>query len=317
MRTLILHGGLGSRLKPLADEIPKGFIPIRNISAVDRILRQVEGISSQTDIVIPTNNNLMTRYLAEHDVAVGMRLAKPSPMESVADYLEEQDEPALVWWGDTILSLVAEDMLAFHVQVQSRATIALWQTESRRELRHWGSVGLNSKGQTIAHPVPDFSSRGFIKAGAFIFEPDMSKVIRQLAQQSWDMSYIVNNLLLTKQFYGYCFEGYRINLNYGQDLLRACRMLGDHEALSSVADSSAVFGTGSVMGSNVSIGRRVRLDSNVYLEDTLILDDAIVGQGATVIGSVIGPGARIDPGSLVQGRLVTKDANQVLGQSPY
>ncbi|HUC89342.1 MAG TPA: NDP-sugar synthase [Patescibacteria group bacterium] len=317
MRALILHGGMGLRLRPLTDEFPKGFIPIRNISSVDRILCQLPDAITEAAIVVPAGDTVIANCIQGSGYPLQIRQAKPSPMESVVSYLEERDEPALVWWGDTILSLNAQKLIAHHVQSKMPATMALWETESLRELKHWGSVTLDEEGRTEGHPVPDISPIGFIKAGAFIFDASMAKAIRHIATETWNMSHILNTLLLTKQFQGYTFKGYRVNLNYGFDLLKAAQMIGVYEGISSVVDQGAMLQGRVEIGENVSIAAGAIISEGVCVVNSIILDDVIIERGATIIDSVVGPGVKIKPNTLVRRRMLTRCANKTLSQSPY
>lgn len=318
MRELILHGGQGTRLRPLSLEVPKGFIPIRNVSNIERILQQSKGIDGDRIITIPVGDNLIPKLVEEKNMPLHFRETDPLPMQSTVRYLEEQDEPVLVRWGDTLMSIDILSMIQHHEVTQAQATMALWETTSLRELKHWGSVTLDADGRTEGHPVPDISSIGLVKAGAFIFSPSMAKEMRKIATQNWDMSEILNRLLFARQFAGYVFHGYRVNINYGFDLIKASKLVGEwEESPPQIIDPSVRFFGRIELGENVSIDKNVEIQEGVHISNSIVLAGAVIGKNATIVDSVIGPWSIIEVDSFLRRKMVTKDQVVEMRESPY
>lgn len=318
MRELILHGGKGSRLRPLSLEIPKGFIPVRNISNIERILRRSDGIDGDKTITIPVGDRLIPKLIEVKNMPLRFRETDPAPMLSTVRYLEEDDEPVLVQWGDTLMSADISSMMKRHQLTQAQATMALWKTTDLRELKHWGSVTLDNEGYTKNHPVPDISPEGLIKAGLFIFNPKIAKKMRRIAPESWDMSEIINRLLFAGQFAGYVFQGYRVNLNYGFDLIKASKVIGGWEGgILRTVDSSVSFNGRVELGENVSIGKSVTVQEGVHISNSIILDGAVIGRNTTIVDSVIGPLSMVAVDSFLKRKMVSNGEITELTESPY
>lgn len=316
MKELILHGGRGLRMGPISSEIPKGFIPIRNKSNIERILIKSENIKEKT-IIIPCGDHKIPEIIETKNLPLIFEEASEYHMQSVTEHLKRTDEPIIVWWGDTLASIDVQEMINHHTSSGSQATMALWETSKIRELKHWGSVILNSAGYTNDHPVPDMSEKGLIKAGVFIFEPRIVKEIETIATENWDMSNIINTLLLSEKFSGYIFSGYRINLNYGYDLIKAGQMIGEMENNLLAIDSDVKFFGRTELGNNVSIGANSEIHNGVFISNSILLDGVIVERGATVIDSVIGQHSRVEADSLVRRKMISKNNNMEITESPY
>lgn len=317
MRLLILHGGVGSRLRPLTAELPKGCIPIRGKSAIERIYRQCQQVVSEAAIVVPSGDKNIAEQVHKLGLPLLIREAQQTPMQSMMSYLTERDDPVILWWGDTLLSLDVQEFATFHRQKKAGASMALWETTSLRELKHWGSVTLGNDARTIAHPVPDFAQSAFIKAGAFIFEPTMAKRIRQCAPADWNMSAILNALLLDKQFYGFVFTGYRRNINYGHELIWAARDMQKHEGAGPYFGPRFRAKGRTELGETLSVESDVTLEDGVHVSDSVLLSGVRVGKGATVVESVIGTDVAIEPGAFVYRKLVTKHGERPLEGAQY
>jgi len=320
MKELILHGGEGSRLRPLSSEIPKGFIPICNISSVERMTRH-QSLSGGKDvtIVVPSGDTKILELIKKKNLLFKTIKANKYAMLSVVKALEKYDEPILVLWGDTVMSLDMLSMVKHHKNTYSSATMVLWHTTFLRELKHWGSVVFNSDGFTIDHPVPETRSEGYIKAGAFIFNPSKAKRIRRIADENWDMSKILNTMIYMNEFQGFPFEGYRVNINYGSDLLKAMRMILNHEGNA----GGCVMGRGvSIMGhteitSNVSIGDDVTIMNGVHVSNSIILTNSVIEENTTIVDSIIGPSSRIPKDTFVRRKMIVKDISVDLSENNY
>lgn len=316
MKELILHGGLGIRLNPLSSELPKGFIPIRNKSTVERILEQSRGL--ETTIIIPKGDEKIPEIIERRGLVLATIEALEFPMQAVVEYLDKVNEPVMVWWGDTLASIDVAAMVLHHELSGADATMALWETTLLRELKHWGSVTLNGHGLTIDHPVPDVSSKGLIKTGVFIFNPSVSKIIRKIATETWDMSKILNRLLFAKQFSGFVYRGYRVNLNYGYDLIKAASMIGDFERRSTQDVHPTASLEGRVeLGQNVSVGENVVITEGVHISNSIILEGSVIEKRSTVVNSVIGPRVIVPRDSFISRKMMVGKSIVDLSESPY
>lgn len=318
MREIILHGGIGSRMKPLSNEIPKGFIPVLGKSVVERIVDQSNGVTGEKFIIVPKGDIKIGRLIEEKNMPLQVLEARSTHMELVTEVLEQRDEPMIMWWGDTIASLSLPEMIRQHEESQTEASIALWETTMLRELKHWGSITLNENGVTVGHPVPDTSTKGKIKAGIFIFNPSVAKIFRRVSTESWDMSRILNSMTFGKQFLGFIFHGYRICLDYGYDLIRASAMIRECTDYHNPQIDKGVSVSGRTeLGNNVTVSEGCEIQDGVHISDSILLPNTRVQKNATIVSSVIGPNTSISEGSLIRRKMITQFEAADISECPY
>lgn len=322
MKLLILHGGTGSRLRPLTNFIPKGFIRLSGRSSVERILDSSQAFVAAQTIVAPRGDELVLveRQLSKLDgKPLEVMLAEESPMRSIVEFIKIANDSVMIWWGDTVASLDVEDFITRHTASSAQASMALWETDSLRELKHWGSVSLDTQFMTYDHPVPFIGKQGLVKAGIFIFEPSIFEDIYRLSQRKMDMSYVINQLLYEKRFYGIPFDGYKVNLNYGYDLIKAVSMVNKYYNCEEgyIAESVILGEYVDLIGSGVSVDNEVKLGQGTVIEDSIIMEGAVIGSNATIVDSIIAPGVRVEPGTFVNKKIVTRDQLAPMRESPY
>ena len=143
----------------------------------------------------------------------------------------------------------------------------------------------------------------------------MISEIQKIATENWDMSNILNTLLLSKKFMGYVFQGYKVNINYGYDLIKAAYMIGKLERNLFAIDPSVKFLGRTELRNNVSIGRNSIVDEGVHISNSIILEGTKIEKGATVTDSVVGPNSKIE--SLVRRKMIINKIKADLTESPY
>lgn len=138
---MVLCAGLGTRLRPLTEEIAKPLVPIGDRPAVAHV---VERLSSFQRRVINVHHRPedLERWAAERDIAVSREidlLGTAGGVEHAAHLLGEGD--VLVWNGDILCELDVDALVAAH---RSDATLAVVP----RELGT-GNVGLDDEGRIV------------------------------------------------------------------------------------------------------------------------------------------------------------------------
>ena len=155
MKAMIFAAGLGSRLKPLTDTMPKALVPVAGRPMLEHVILKLKA-SGFTEIVInihhfgeqiidflKANNDFgLTLHLSDEreqllDTGGGIRKARP--------FFENSDEPFLVHNVDILSDINLKELYDAHIQSGSIATLlASRRTTSRyllfdteRKLRGW------------------------------------------------------------------------------------------------------------------------------------------------------------------------------------
>ena len=155
MKAMIFAAGLGSRLKPLTDTMPKALVPVAGCPMLEHVILKLKA-SGFTEIVInihhfgeqiidflKTNNDFgLTIHISDErdrllDTGGGIRKARL--------FFENSGEPFLVHNVDILSDMNLKELYDFHMQSGSVATLlASRRTTSRyllfdteRQLRGW------------------------------------------------------------------------------------------------------------------------------------------------------------------------------------
>ena len=165
MKAMVLAAGLGTRLRPLTDSIPKPLLPLGSYPLLvwNLLLLRKYGV---TDIVINLHHRGdQIRQAIGSGAQYGLQVAySPEPVllgtgggikQAEAHF---QGEPFLVLNGDTIVDLDLADMIACHFRNQAIATMAL---RDDQDVDHWGAIELNDHDHVLR-----INGKGTTKGGS-------------------------------------------------------------------------------------------------------------------------------------------------------
>lgn len=134
MMAVIMAGGLGTRLRPLTDRLPKPMLPIGDRPLLARTLERLRDSGIQS-VSITTHYlaNAITNYFGD-GAALGLHLhyvSEDRPLGTAGSLtqVEPHDGPLLVMNGDILTGLDFREMLAFHRSHGADATVAVRRYE--------------------------------------------------------------------------------------------------------------------------------------------------------------------------------------------
>ena len=143
MKAMILAAGMGTRLKPLTDEIPKALIPIGGIPMLEHVIIKLK-TSGFTDIIINIHHfgEQIIEFLAAKD-HFGIDIKISDERDSLLDtgggikhagcYLNG-DEPFLVHNVDIFSDVDLNTMYRVHINSKSLATLLVSRRQTSRQL---------------------------------------------------------------------------------------------------------------------------------------------------------------------------------------
>lgn len=134
IRSVILAGGKGTRLRPLTAVFPKPLVPLGDKPIIEILLRRLASMGFK-------KVTLCNGYLAELLMAV---CGDGSKFGLTVDYVQEEEplgtagplnlvkpesDPVLIMNGDLLTTMDFSKMLASHVERNADATIALYKRD--------------------------------------------------------------------------------------------------------------------------------------------------------------------------------------------
>jgi mannose-1-phosphate guanylyltransferase len=325
IRALVLAAGLGTRLRPLTEQLPKPLLPVRGVPLLGHILTQLAAFGCEAAAV-----NL--HYLGEPirqrfgDAHAGMPLTWSEEPEILGtlgalyplkDFFAPADLVLLVN-GDSLCRWPLRRLVRKHLSGGARATLLL---ASRPDPAPFGGgVGVDRAGRILSFrpgdPERGQVTRRYVFAGAHVFAPDL------LARVGPGKADIVRDLYIPmveegERIASVVFAGRWHDLGTPQRFLDAtldwARAEGPERLWRrSWISPEASLGAGAQMRT-VSVEAGARVGEGARVERSILLPGARIGKGCVVRESILGFGAAVPPGTWVERRIIMP---QLAGFSP-
>ena len=210
MKAMIFAAGLGSRLKPLTDTMPKALVPVAGCPMLEHVILKLKA-SGITEIVInihhfgeqiidflKTNNDFgLTIHISDErdrllDTGGGIRKARL--------FFENSGEPFLVHNVDILSDMNLKELYDFHMQSGSVATLlASRRTTSRyllfdteRKLRGWINKDTGQVKPEGFH-YDESLYREYAFSGIHVFSP---AVFRLMEAPRWEGKFSIMDFYL-------------------------------------------------------------------------------------------------------------------------
>lgn len=210
MKAMIFAAGLGSRLKPLTDTMPKALVPVAGCPMLEHVILKLKA-SGFTKIVInihhfgeqiidflKTNNDFgLTIHISDErdrllDTGGGIRKARL--------FFENSGEPFLVHNVDILSDMNLKELYDFHMQSGSVATLlASRRTTSRyllfnteRKLRGWINKDTGQVKPEGFH-YDESLYREYAFSGIHVFSP---AVFRLMEAPRWEGKFSIMDFYL-------------------------------------------------------------------------------------------------------------------------
>jgi NDP-sugar pyrophosphorylase family protein len=197
MKAVILAGGLGSRLKPFTEVIPKPLLPIGEKSVLEIQIERLKH-NGFDEIYLATNymSDYISNFLGDGS-RYGVKIIiskeeKPLGTVGPLTLLKEQlTEPFLVMNGDVLTLLNFKQFYDF--SIEKNAVLSISIKELITPFR-FGNIFFNSDFVTAIEEKPKIKTN--ILAGVYIFTPEIFKYIP--LNEKYDMDKLIEKLLFEK-----------------------------------------------------------------------------------------------------------------------
>ncbi len=312
MKSIILVGGKGTRLRPLTYETPKQMLPLVGLPMIECVFEALarHGV---TDAVLSLGY-LPDRFTEAYptNVIAGVRVAyavEDEPLDTAgairfAAVHGSFDETFLVVNGDVLTELNITKLLAFHRERGGEATIALHPVE---DPSRFGVVPTTPEGRVIAFvekPPRDEAPTNQINAGTYVFEPRVLERIAPTGRESVERV-TFPALAAAGTLFALCDDAYWLDTGTPQAYLQAnVDILNGRQRMHAFIDvvdgawrhpSATVDPSATIVNSVVD--RDCVVGARVVLEDSVLLPGAVIQSGCVVRSSIIGPEAVIGSNS--------------------
>jgi mannose-1-phosphate guanylyltransferase len=184
MKAVILAGGLGSRLRPLTDEIPKPLLPIQGKPILERCILNLKKYGINEIILsIGFMSEKIKEYFGTGE-KLGVNIDYNIEEEllgtggAVKDLVRKfgLNEEFLLLWGDNLGNFDIAGLKKTHKGNKGMITMTL---TPRDDVEHFGVAKLYGKmiKSFVEKPKRTEAPSNLINAGAFIINPEALKIL--------------------------------------------------------------------------------------------------------------------------------------------
>ncbi len=354
MKALILAGGIGSRLRPLTNNLPKPMIPIFDRPFLHWMLKDLAE-TGITDAILAVNylpDSIMS-YFDQNDVGLKLTsILEDKPLGTAGAVRNAtsllQDDKFLICNGDIFTHIDLDALIQFHESRNAVLTIVGTSVENPSAYGVLETDSLDRIERFVEKPGIEEIRSSWINAGTYLMNRE---VLEQIPPGSFQMFETdIFPKLLDMGYPLYCYKSERYWLDIGvpvnyvklhADVLQGTVYLplegmtyrdGVWQAPDCEIAEGVVLQPPIYLGSGVSIGYNSKVEgpvvigagstigSNTVIKSSLIWtqavisDDCIVDESILADGVAIGDGTKIGQGSII-GSGATVDANNEIPQN--
>lgn len=298
IKALILAGGKGARLRPLALHIPKPIVPLANIPflffQIDRIKRAgiteiILSLSYQprkiTDIFGDGIKYGVTMRYTHEDLPRGTAGAFKAAENLI-------DDTSIVMNGDVLSDTDLLEVLEYHRSKKAEATIVVARVMNPVG---YGLVESDSDGRVLRFtekPPEDEVTGDTVNAGIYILERSILERIPAEGAQSFERELFPTMVQEGARVYSYLTHGYWQDIGSPQKYLEATFGVISGRTKLPVYPQKACT-------PNHWEKQQVSIDSFSILDGK-----CVIKQGVAIENSVLGEGCRVEAGALIKDSVI-------------
>jgi len=299
MKGIILHGGAGTRLRPLTFSGPKQLIPIANKPVSQYVLEDL--ISCGIKDIAIILGEIFPELVKEHygdGSKFGAKITyiyqgKPLGIAHAISLCKEfvGKEKFIVYLGDNLLQNGIKNYLEKFINEDYDAFILLKEVEDPTK---FGVAQFDEKGKIIKLiEKPKIPPSKYALVGVYFFKPILFNIIKDL-KPSWRGELEITDAIQLMLEYGYnvgysFVKGWWLDTGKKDDILYANVLILDEKAKSNIK--------GEIENSKI-IGR-VEIEENSKIINSEIRGPCIIGKDCLIQDSFIGPYTSIGNGTKI------------------
>lgn len=340
LRAMVLAAGIGSRLQPLSDEIPKPLIKIGGNSIMGHIIHLLKkhGIKK----IISNTHHLAEKIHEEFsdiNTKEGIELifVHEEKLSGVAggirrcqDFLKQST--ACIIMGDALTDIDLTDLYNKHKQAVQKynciATIAQMQVD---DSSHFGVIVTESllpdfkqtkneiDGARVVQfqekPNADEALSNWANTGVYFFEPEIYTYIPSIEEAPvYDVAKNLFPKLLKEgkhiQAIAVKQGTYWADLGTPRQYIQSIKDLANGliklDNLTEIDPSSQIASSVKLIGA-IEMGQNCVIEDNVVLEDSILWDNITIKENSEIRNSIIGSNATVEANSKIKNEILVKN----------
>ena len=325
MKGIILHGGHGTRLRPLTHTGPKQLLPIANKPMSQYCIESIKeaGITDIAIIIGGLGSNKVKEYYGNgENFGVNITYIEQDEPRGIAHAIRlckefVNNEKFLVFLGDNIIQKPIIDFVENFTKSYYDATVLLCEVDNPSR---FGIADVENKKIVKITEKPKKPTSNLAVTGIYLLTPLIFEVIDNL-KPSWrnelEITDALDNLLKQNDNISYeTITDYWKDTGTPEDILNANRQVLEHickqanNDLVCIVDESSINLTNwpwiepSIIGKNCKIDESARIGPNVSIGD-----DTIISSNVVIENSIIMSGCKIDGGLNIKDSIISANCH--------
>ena len=301
MKGIILHGGHGTRLRPLTHTGPKQLLPIANRPMSEYCLDSIKetGITDVAIIIGGMGSNKVKEYYGNgKNFGVNITYIEQDEPRGIAHAIRlckefVNNEKFLVFLGDNIIQKPITDFVENFNKSDYDATVLLCEVDNPSR---FGIADVENEKIVKITEKPKKPTSNLAVTGIYLLTPLIFEVIDNL-KPSWrnelEITDALDNLLKQNDNIGYeTITDYWKDTGTPEDILNANRQVLEHICNQTGGNPSIIgknckIDESASIGPNVSIGDNTIISSDVVIENSIIMSGCKIDGGLNIKDSII------------------------------
>ena len=320
MKAIVLHGGHGTRLRPLTHTGPKQLLPIANKPMSQYCIESIKetGINEIAIIVGGTGSSKVREYYGSGEkFGVSFTYIEQDRPKGIAHAIRlckefVNNEKFLVFLGDNIVQRSIADFTSNFKKSEFDATILLCEVDNPSR---FGIAAIENNKITKILEKPKDPPSNLAVTGIYFLTPIIFDVIDNL-KPSWRNELEITDALdiLLEKNHNISFEmitDYWKDTGTPEDILNANRQVLEHICNqtcivdeSSITLSNSNWITPSIIGKNCKIDKSARIGPNASIGDNTIISSDVV-----IENSIIMSDCKIDGGLNIRDSIISANCH--------
>ena len=301
MKGIILHGGHGTRLRPLTHTGPKQLLPIANKPMSQYCIESIKeaGITDIAIIIGGLGSNKVKEYYGNgENFGVNITYIEQDEPRGIAHAIRlckefVNNEKFLVFLGDNIIQKPIADFVENFNKSDYDATVLLCEVDNPSR---FGIADVENEKIVKITEKPKKPTSNLAVTGIYLLTPLIFEVIDNL-KPSWrnelEITDALDNLLKQNDNIGYeTITDYWKDTGTPEDILNANRQVLEHicnqtDGYLSIIGKNCKIDESASIGPNVSIGDNTIISSDVVIENSIIMSGCKIDGGLNIKDSII------------------------------
>jgi len=320
MKGIVLHGGHGTRLRPLTHTGPKQLLPIANKPMSQYCIESIKetGINEIAIIVGGAGSNKVMEYYGSGEkFGVSFTYIEQDEPRGIAHAIRlckefVNNEKFLVFLGDNIIQKPITDFVENFNKSDYDATVLLCEVDNPSR---FGIADVENEKIVKITEKPKNPTSNLAETGIYLLTPLIFEVIDNL-KPSWrnelEITDALDNLLKQNDNISYeTITDYWKDTGTPEDILNANRQVLEHicnqtciiDKSTNIESGSSVI-TPSIIGKNCKIDKSARIGPNASIGDNTIISSDVV-----IENSIIMSDCKIDGGLNIRDSIISANCH--------